>query len=517
MVSRIAGVIGITEGRGPAAPDARRRAAAAAVAAGPGQLRAPARRVRPGRPGPAGQRAGAAAAEHQPGTAVGRGRDDVLAGPPLTVARRARTLRSAKTRTAMRASAVRRPGRGLPRPGFTLGPDNVPAVTAICRALDRHAAGDRAGRGQGPGAVGGADQRPPGRTGGAHRGRPVGRASPGTLRPAIEWSYELPTAPERTLSGGYRCSPAGRWSGRAGLLRRGHPGHRGARPDRCAGGQVAGRTRPGEARPGAVPDARHDQGIAEMRLAQAGESAAVRLRLRDYTLRTAEQNLMIGMARVPAPWSTRVDVFRRYDVDAGNVTQVLNWCLEAGDAEAGLRICAAVSPCWIVWGTFGEGGEWLRSLLALDMTAVPAWVQGAAMVRVPWSDTRRGGGRHPDRRRHHGRGPWVSPPDSSSPAGSCRCGGRSVRLRDWRGDLQPSPRSGCRPRPAGAWTAGSRSATTAARSATSSPTGTTSSTATSGSRRSSACTPPTTSRSSPAACARHPASRRACSASTPIR
>jgi DNA-binding CsgD family transcriptional regulator len=119
---------------------------------------------------------------------------------------------------------------------------------------------------------------------------------------------------------------------------------------------------------------------AALRLAQSGESAAVRPRLRDYVLRTAEDNLMIGMARIPAPWATRVDVFRRYDVDAGNVARVLNWCLEAGDAEAGLRICAAVSPCWIVWGTFGEGGEWLRSLLALDMTAVPAWVQGAAMV-----------------------------------------------------------------------------------------------------------------------------------------
>jgi ATP/maltotriose-dependent transcriptional regulator MalT len=119
---------------------------------------------------------------------------------------------------------------------------------------------------------------------------------------------------------------------------------------------------------------------AALRLAQTGESAAVRLRLRDYVLRTAEHNLMIGMARIPAPWSTRVDVFRRYDVDAGNVARVLNWCLEEGDAEAGLRICAAVSPCWIVWGTFGEAGEWLRSLLALDMTAVPAWVQGAATV-----------------------------------------------------------------------------------------------------------------------------------------
>ena len=119
---------------------------------------------------------------------------------------------------------------------------------------------------------------------------------------------------------------------------------------------------------------------AALRLAQAGESEVFRGRLRDYTLRIAELNQTIGMARIPAPWSARVDVFRRYDVDRGNVAQVLDWCLEQGDAEAGLRICAAVSPCWIVWGTFAEGGEWLRSLLALDMSAVPAWVQGAATV-----------------------------------------------------------------------------------------------------------------------------------------
>jgi ATP/maltotriose-dependent transcriptional regulator MalT len=50
------------------------------------------------------------------------------------------------------------------------------------------------------------------------------------------------------------------------------------------------------------------------------------------------------------------------------------------DVETGLRICAAVSPCWIVWGTFAEGSEWLDSFLALDVSAVPAGVLGAAMV-----------------------------------------------------------------------------------------------------------------------------------------
>ncbi len=268
------------------------------------------------------------------------------------------------------------------RPGFTLGPDNVPAVTAICRALDGMplaielaAARVRALSVEQISAR--LDDRFGLLTAGDRSAAPRQR----TLRAAIEWSYDLLTAPERTLF--QRLSVFTGWSLEMA-------------EQVCAdkdipAGDVLGLTAAlvdkslvvldpellGQARYRMLDTIRE---YASMRLAQAGESAAVRLRLRDYTLRTAEQNLMIGMARVPAPWATRVDVFRRYDVDAGNVARVLNWCLEAGDAEAGLRICAAVSPCWIVWGTFGEGGEWLRSLLALDMTAIPAWVQGAAMV-----------------------------------------------------------------------------------------------------------------------------------------
>jgi predicted ATPase/DNA-binding CsgD family transcriptional regulator len=268
------------------------------------------------------------------------------------------------------------------RPGFTLGPDNVPAVTAICRALDGvplaielAAARVRALSVEQISAR--LDDRFGLLTAGDRSAAPRQR----TLRAAIDWSYELLTAPERTLF--QRLSVFTGWSLEMA--------EQVCSDEDIPAAEVLGLTAAlvdkslvvldpellGQARYRMLDTIRE---YAAMRLAQAGESAAVRLRLRDYALRTAEQNLMIGMARVPAPWSTRVDVFRRYDVDAGNVTQVLNWCLEAGDAEAGLRICAAVSPCWIVWGTFGEGGEWLRSLLALDMTAVPAWVQGAAMV-----------------------------------------------------------------------------------------------------------------------------------------
>ncbi len=202
-----------------------------------------------------------------------------------------------------------------------------------------------------------------------------------TLRAAIEWSYELLTGPERALF--RRLAIFTGWSLEMA-------------EQVCAdkdipAGEVLGLTAAlvdkslvvldpellGQARYRMLDTIRE---YAALRLAQAGESAAVWLRFRDYALRTAEHNLAIGMARIPAPWATRVDVFRRYDVDGGNATRVLAWCLEQGDAEAGLRICAAVSPCWIVWGTFGEGGEWLRAFLALDLSAVPAWVQGAATV-----------------------------------------------------------------------------------------------------------------------------------------
>jgi predicted ATPase/DNA-binding CsgD family transcriptional regulator len=119
---------------------------------------------------------------------------------------------------------------------------------------------------------------------------------------------------------------------------------------------------------------------AAERLADAGESATFQHRLRDYALRVAEHNLAIGMAQIEAPWSARVDVFRRFDADSGNVTQVLSRCLADGDAENGLRLCTAVRPCWIVRGSFAEGGEWVDSFLALDAPALPAAVLGPALV-----------------------------------------------------------------------------------------------------------------------------------------
>jgi predicted ATPase/DNA-binding CsgD family transcriptional regulator len=303
--------------------------------------------------------------------------------PPLSVAP-AGADPAAASPGAERYEAVRLFGdrAAASRPGFTVGPDNVAAITAICRALDGmplaiELAAARVRALSVEQIVARLDDRFGLLTTGDRSAAPRQR----TLRAAIEWSYELLTEPERALF--RRLAIFTGWSLEMA--------EQVCADDQIPAAEVLGLTAAlvdkslvvldpellGQARYRMLDTIRE---YAALRLSQAGEAAAFRSRFRDYAIRTSEHNLELGMARIEASWPDRVDVFRRYDVDAGNVIQILNWCLEQGDAEAGLRICAAVSPCWIVWGTFGEGGEWLRSFLALDMTGVPARVQGAATV-----------------------------------------------------------------------------------------------------------------------------------------
>ena len=120
---------------------------------------------------------------------------------------------------------------------------------------------------------------------------------------------------------------------------------------------------------------------AAQRLAEAGETAAIQLRLRDYALAVCAAQrggrhghhpvrLAGGGRRVPP----------RTDVDVGNLRQVLSSCLASGDAETGLRICAAVRPFWIVRGAFGEGEGWFARFLGLAARGVPAPVLGMALI-----------------------------------------------------------------------------------------------------------------------------------------
>ena len=267
-------------------------------------------------------------------------------------------------------------------PGFTVGPGNVAAVAAICRALDGlplaielAAAWVR---------VLSVDQicaRLGNRfallTAGDRTASPRQR----TLRATIEWSYALLTEPERTLF--RRLSVFAGWSLEMA--------EQVCADEDIPAGDVLSLTAALVDKslvvldPEALGQARYRmldtiRDYATARLAEAGESARLEVALRDYVLRIAERCLTVGMAQGPVPWPERVDCSRRYIVDEGNITQVLTWCLAQDDAETGLRICIAVSPRWLVWGIFAEGGEWLDAFLDLDGPAPPPGVRGAAMV-----------------------------------------------------------------------------------------------------------------------------------------
>ncbi|HEY0716649.1 MAG TPA: LuxR C-terminal-related transcriptional regulator [Streptosporangiaceae bacterium] len=267
-------------------------------------------------------------------------------------------------------------------PGFVVGPANAEAVATLCRvlegmplAIELAAARVRALSVEQIGA----------RLADRFRLLTTGdRAAPArhrTLRATIDWSHDLLTDAERTLL--RRLSVFAGWSlemaeqvcsdedlpavdvldAMAGLVDKSLV----AREPEVLG----------QARYRLLDTIRE---YAAAHLDAAGESTIFRARLRDLVVAVAEQNLATGMAQVAAPWSARVNVFRQYDAELGNVWQALTQALAAGDAQAGLRVCTAVSPCWIARGTFTEGAEWLGSFLALETSGVPAWVRGAALV-----------------------------------------------------------------------------------------------------------------------------------------
>jgi predicted ATPase/DNA-binding CsgD family transcriptional regulator len=117
------------------------------------------------------------------------------------------------------------------------------------------------------------------------------------------------------------------------------------------------------------------------RLAEAGETRIVQLRHRNWVLGVAEHDSAVGMAIIPGAWAERVNAFRRYDVDAGNLWQALNQCLADGDLETGMRLCTAVRPVWLARGEYRLGSTWLEGFLAAPGAAqLPPRMRGAALI-----------------------------------------------------------------------------------------------------------------------------------------
>jgi len=201
-----------------------------------------------------------------------------------------------------------------------------------------------------------------------------------TLRAAIDWSHDLLTGHEQILL--RRLSVFAGWSLEMA-------------EQLCAGPDLAGADIldllsaladkslvvveaeiPGQTRYRMLDTIRV---YAASRLDEAGESAMMRRRLRDYSLAETEHLAAMGMAQVRAPWAVNLVTFRRFDVEADNLRQVLGRCIADGDAEIGLRICAAMRPVWIVQGSSAEGTEWFDTFLAMDAAVQPR-IRGAALI-----------------------------------------------------------------------------------------------------------------------------------------
>jgi predicted ATPase len=268
------------------------------------------------------------------------------------------------------------------RPGFTVGPGNIRAVASICRGLDGlPLAIELAAAWVRILSVEQILSRLDDRLGMLTVGDRSAQPRQRTLRAAIDWSHDLLSGREAVLF--RRLSVFTGWSLEMA--------EQVCSDDVIPAGEVLELTAALVdkslmlAEPEAAGQARYRmldtiREYAAERLAQAGEYAAFQVRLRDYILRTAEDHLATGMAGTPVPWSVRVGCSRRHDADSGNVSQVLDWCLTHSDAETGMRICVAVSPRWLAWGSVVEGGEWLDAFLALDVSAVAMRVRGAVLV-----------------------------------------------------------------------------------------------------------------------------------------
>jgi predicted ATPase/DNA-binding NarL/FixJ family response regulator len=267
-------------------------------------------------------------------------------------------------------------------PGFDLTPANLPAVAALCRSLDGvPLAIELAAAWVRVLSVEQIVARLDDRFRLLTSGDPTAPARQRTLRAAIDWSHDLLAEREQVLL--RRLSVFVGWSlEMAEQLCSG---------DELPAADVLGLLASLADKSLVVADTKaHAQAryrmldtireYAASRLAEAGEATLMRRRLRDYSLREVEHLHRVGMALIPAPWSATAETFRRFDVEAGNLQQVLSHCLAEGDAETGLRICAAARPVWIVRGSFAEGIEWLDAFLGLGTPGVPAAVRGPALV-----------------------------------------------------------------------------------------------------------------------------------------
>jgi len=201
-----------------------------------------------------------------------------------------------------------------------------------------------------------------------------------TLRATVEWSYDLLTEPQRALLS--RLSVFSGWSVEMA-------------EQVCADSQIPA------SRVLDLLTALIDKSLVSVEPALSGVG---RYRLLDTVrelaaehanadgemprLRAAHRDCMLAMAvaivdrafvRGDPPWTERVAMYHRVLAERANFHLALAYCVQHGDAEAGLRLCHALSGSWLASGDVTEGADWIDQLLALD-AEVPGGVRAKALA-----------------------------------------------------------------------------------------------------------------------------------------
>ncbi|GAB3979970.1 LuxR family transcriptional regulator [Actinoallomurus acanthiterrae] len=262
-------------------------------------------------------------------------------------------------------------------PGFTIGPDNAAAVIRLCRDLDGVPLAIELAAVRMRTLT--ADQilvRLENRFKLLTTGNRAAAPRHQTLRAAVEWSFDLCTESERTLWA--RCSV---FAGEFDL-----DAVESVCTDDDADEDVfvivaglIGKSVLAVEQTGRIARYRMLETIRQFgqeRLAEIGETEALRTRHRDYYLRLAEE------ADAGSCGPDQSELGDRLRADRTNFWAALDHCCTVpGEARTGLRMATALWYHWIACGFVRDGRYWLDRALALDPTpsgerAKALWING---------------------------------------------------------------------------------------------------------------------------------------------
>jgi hypothetical protein len=112
------------------------------------------------------------------------------------------------------------------------------------------------------------------------------------------------------------------------------------------------------------------------RLLAGSDAGELQHRHADHYLRLAEQAAVFYLSPHVAAWHDRLER------DRSNLRSALDWLIQSREAEAALRLAAAMGKFWYIRGYLTEGREQLEAALALPGSSHRPSTRAAALVQL---------------------------------------------------------------------------------------------------------------------------------------